>query len=180
MITTKDGNLMVNHTFAEIESQPTIWPEAVQIIADQAAAIRSLWQRGNCDSLIFVGCGSTHYLAIAAAETAQMRLGIPARAVPGSAFLLHPKAVMLPDARPLLVTISRSGTTTETIEAARIFRERYGDHVLAISCYSDRALNAEANLTLAIPAAQEQSLAQTRSFSSMLLLAEGSDLHPGR
>jgi glucosamine--fructose-6-phosphate aminotransferase (isomerizing) len=75
--------------------------------------------------------------------------------------------------RPLLVTISRSGSTTESVKAAQVFRKRFGDHVIAISCYDDRILNAEAALTLAAVDGQEISIAQTRSFSSMLVLAEG-------
>ena len=71
------------------------------------------------------------------------------------------------------MTISRSAATTETVQAAQAFRQRFGPHVLTLSCYDDKPLNQEAALSLAATAGQEVSVAQTRSFSSMLVLAEG-------
>jgi glucosamine--fructose-6-phosphate aminotransferase (isomerizing) len=59
------------------------------------------------------------------------------------------------------------------VQAARLFKNRYGPHILTLSCYDDKPLNQEAALTLAATAGQEESVAQTRSFSSMLALAEG-------
>jgi glucosamine--fructose-6-phosphate aminotransferase (isomerizing) len=160
------------HTYREISTQSTAWASALQVLEAQADNLRRLWQ--GHDSLIFTGCGSTHYLALSAASFAQSQLRVYARGVPASELLLHPESVFVPGKRPLLVTVSRSAATTETVEAARQFRAIYGDQsVLALSCYDDQPLNAEAALTLAVPEAQEVSLAQTRSFASMLLLAEG-------
>jgi glutamine---fructose-6-phosphate transaminase (isomerizing) len=161
------------HTFTEIQTQADAWQDALKTLVNQQNSIRQMWERGNYDTVIFTGCGSTYYLALSAANLTQGLLHVPTRGVPASELLLHPDSIYPPNSRPLLVTISRSAATSETVQAARAFRGRYGDHVLAISCYEDRELNVEAGLTLAIPAGQEQSLAQTRSFASMLVVAEG-------
>jgi glucosamine--fructose-6-phosphate aminotransferase (isomerizing) len=52
------------------------------------------------------------------------------------------------------------------------FREVKGGAVLAVSCYPESDLVEMADFALLAPDAQEQSIAQTRSFSSMFVLAQ--------
>jgi len=160
------------HTYNEIHSQTAAWQDALQSVNTHRDTIQRLWQNGGYDDILFTGCGSTHYLSSSAGNFAQGKLGILSRGVPASELLLHPESVYVPNTRPLLVAISRSAATSETIQAAQAFRAKHGDHVIVISCYDDQPLNAEATLNISIPAAKEISLAQTRSFSSMLVAAE--------
>ncbi|MBZ0291682.1 MAG: SIS domain-containing protein [Anaerolineae bacterium] len=159
-------------TETEIASQVDAWKDALQSVIAQEAAITRFWNDGGFDYIICTGCGSTHYLAQTAAQCIQEETGISARGVPASELLFHP-SVYLPGKRPLLVTISRSGSTTETVQAAKAFRERFGSGVIVISCYADKPLNELADLSLVAEAGQEISVAQTRSFSAMLLMAQG-------
>jgi glucosamine--fructose-6-phosphate aminotransferase (isomerizing) len=53
------------------------------------------------------------------------------------------------------------------VEAVRAFRASLGEEVLVITNYGERTLAGLGALTIAIPAGQEQSIAQTRSFASM-------------
>ena len=161
------------HTQTEIATQVDAWTNAVDVIKSNEAAIRSFWRNGGYDTVIFTGCGSTHYLSMIAANYMQSTTGIAARAVPASELIFHPEAIYAKNSKPLLVTISRSAETTETVRAARAFKDQYGDHVVTIANYGDRPLNEFATLELIAPAGQEQSVAQTRSFSAMTVLAEG-------
>jgi glucosamine--fructose-6-phosphate aminotransferase (isomerizing) len=74
--------------------------------------------------------------------------------------------------RYLLVAISRSGTTTETIRAVEQFKKENRGQVLAISNY-DEELSRLADVNIVIPKGQEESVAQTRSFASMYVAATG-------
>lgn len=139
----------------------------------RSEAVKALWNTGNFDRVLFTGCGSTHYLALAAAALFQQLMGIDARAYPASEIALLPDFVFLPKSRPLLIAVSRSGETTETIEAMRVFRERTNNPVIAVTCKSSSALSLQANLSFSIDEAQETSLAQTRSFASMLIVVQG-------
>ena len=161
-----------SHTFTEITSQPVIWNEAVAAFQQQAEALKALWTEGGYDRVLFTGCGSTHYLAVAGAALFQQFTGINSRAYPASEIALLPDFVFLPQSKPLLITISRSGETTETIQAVRVFRERTGNPVISVTCASDSTLAKQADLSFAIDAAQETSVAQTRSFASMLIVVE--------
>ena len=105
------------HTWREIQSQPEAWAAALDLLRAHAAELRTLAQAGRYDSVIFTGCGSPYYLALAAAATFQELTGRPARGVPASEIWLNPRAALADGGRALLVTLSRSGETTETIRA---------------------------------------------------------------
>jgi glucosamine--fructose-6-phosphate aminotransferase (isomerizing) len=53
-----------------------------------------------------------------------------------------------------------------------MYRKRGGQDVLCVTCYADRPLAAQATHTVVAQDAQEESVAQTRSFTSMLLLTQ--------
>ncbi len=158
------------HTLREILSQPSAWSAALRAFEERQAEMLGLWAAADFDQVIVTGCGSTYYLSLAAAQLLRQS-GVDARAVPASELLLRPAAVCLPGMRYLLLTISRSGTTTETVRAQENFAMA-GGTVICITCDSGSPLAQSADLAVAIDAAQERSVAQTRSFSSMLVLAQ--------
>jgi len=161
------------YTYHEIVSQAEAW-EATLFAAAEAADLGP-WLAKPRTQVAFTGCGSTYYLSLAAAATWQAVTGSQSRAFPASELWLHPE-VVLPRSPSLLVAISRSAETTETLRAAEVYRQRVDDDVLAISCYAGRPLVASAQRALVARGAEEHSVAQTRSFSSMLLLAESAAL----
>jgi glutamine---fructose-6-phosphate transaminase (isomerizing) len=148
------------HTYNEIRTQTEAWSQAVEI----ATGI-PLPKENDYDQVLFTGCGSTYYLSIAAAALYQELTACPGRAVPAGELLLNPGTV-LTNQKTLLVAISRSGTTTETLRAVEQFKARKGGDVLVISNYEE-ALSNLADVNIVIPKGQEQSVAQTRSFASM-------------
>ena len=158
------------HTLREILSQPAAWSAALRAFEERRAEMLDLWAAAEFDQVIVTGCGSTYYLSLAAAQLLRQS-GVDAQAVPASELLLRPAAVCLPGVRYLLLTISRSGTTTETVRAQENFALA-GGTVICISCDSGSPLAQSADLAIAIDAAQERSVAQTRSFSSMLVLVQ--------
>jgi glucosamine--fructose-6-phosphate aminotransferase (isomerizing) len=156
--------MTVHYTYTEITSQTAAWENALAVSLAQASALKTL--TGRYDQVIFTGCGSTYYLSLAGAALYQSLTGVTARAVPGSELLLNTATVMAKGARYLLVAVSRSGTTTETVRAVEKFKREGHGEVVVISNY-DTTLSQFADVNLIIPAGQEQSIAQTRSFASM-------------
>lgn len=159
-------------TYREIMSQIDAWKDALQTILAKQADILKLWQQGQYEHIVVTGCGSTYYLALTAASLLQAKTGVFARAVPASELLLHPESIYVANKRTLLITVSRSGVTTETVQVAQDFVAQKRGDVMAVSCYSDKPLNLSATLNLVAHQGQEVSVAQTRSFSSMLVMIE--------
>jgi glutamine---fructose-6-phosphate transaminase (isomerizing) len=158
-----------HHTWREIQSQPEAWAAALDLLRAHADELRALAQAGRYDSVIFTGCGSPYYLALAAAATFQELTGRPARGVPASEIWLNPRAALPDGGRALLVALSRSGETTETLRAVAAFRAAGRGDVLTLSCYPGRPLTTLGDLNLVLPSGQEQSMAQTRAFSVLYL-----------
>ena len=158
------------HTWQEILSQPQTWRATLDAFAAVRPALEDFLDRAGLHQIAVVGCGSTHYLAQAAAAILTHRAGTPAHAFPSSEVWLYPGVLLA--GRTLLLTVSRSGTTTETLRALERFRAAGGGPALAVSCYPDSPLVQRADLALVTPSAQERSVAQTRSFTSMLLLTQ--------
>jgi glucosamine--fructose-6-phosphate aminotransferase (isomerizing) len=161
-----------DHTRREIQTQAEAWRDAHNAVLAAADQITALWEHHTFDYIVVTGCGSTHYLAMTAASLLQSATGEIVRASPASELLLNPQSVY-GRGRPLLIAISRSGATTETIQAVQEFKNHHHGDVIVISCYDDKPLNALATLNLVARAGQEIGIAQTRSFSSMLVMAEG-------
>jgi len=159
------------HTHAEILSQPQAWEQALEVTRSQKDRIRQIWNEHPRIRVLFTGCGSTYYLSLAAASLFQGLTGRAARALPASELILYPDTVYESDTKFVLVAISRSGTTTETVAAVQRFKTAYRGPVAAITNYTDTPLTAAADLSITIPAGQEQSVAQTRSFASMYVAA---------
>jgi len=163
------------HTFEEIAAQPTAWADALADVKGKAAAIQALFSEHEFREVIFTGCGSTHYLSLAAARAFQGLTSIRAWGLPASELLLFPKTSYGPR-ETLLVAVSRSGETTETVRAVQAFRKERKAPVVVITCYPRSALArqvAETGILLVARQGQEKSIAQTRSFASMLVAAQG-------
>jgi glutamine---fructose-6-phosphate transaminase (isomerizing) len=152
-------------TYREIKSQTQAWAQALEL-----AKTMSLPDAAQYEQVIFTGCGSTYYLSVVAAALYQELTGRAARAVPASELLLNPQIVVQDNISQLLVAISRSGTTTETVRAVEKFKAEKRGNVVAISNYNE-ALSHLADVKIVIDKGQEESMAQTRSFASMFVVA---------
>lgn len=151
-------------TYREIKSQIGAWQDALGV-----ANRVSLPAARQYNQVVFTGCGSTYYLSLVAAALYQELTGCTARAIAGGELLLNPQTV-LTDGKTLLVAVSRSGTTTETVKAVEKFKAEKRGEVVVISNY-DEMLSRLANVNIVISKGQEESIAQTRSFASMFVAA---------
>jgi len=151
-------------TYREIKSQMGAWIQAFEMTRQA-----SLPDPENYEQVLFTGCGSTYYLSLAAATLHQELTGRAARAVPAGELLLNSQMILTKQ-KSLLVAISRSGTTTETVKAIEKFKQEKRGDVVVISNY-DAALSQLADIKIVIPKGQEESVAQTRSFASMYVAA---------
>lgn len=159
------------HTLREIMSQPEAWQEALAAFDAEERRLHAWLASSAFDAIIVTGCGSTYYLALTAACLLR-QAGLNALACPASELLLHRGSVCPPGQKALLLSISRSGTTSETVRAQAKFKSDIGGPVLTVTCDRGSPLAQNADLAISIDGAQEDSVAQTRSFSSMLVAVQ--------
>ena len=154
-----------HYTKTEIQSQPEAWVDAIRAVNIIKREILALISN-DFDQILFTGCGSTYYLSLSAAALYQELSGRISRGIPASELLLNSKTVM-GHGKTLLIAVSRSGSTTETVRAVEQFRREKRGPVIAITNYGDQPLASLADLAVVIEKGQEKSVAQTRSFASM-------------
>jgi glutamine---fructose-6-phosphate transaminase (isomerizing) len=156
------------HTLLEILSQPTCWKHSLRDLRGNRKLEAIAQQVAGSREWIFVGCGSSYYVAQSAAMTMTELAGVRTRAVPASELLLFPELVLTagPEITPVL--ISRSGRTSEVLRVAEYFADRQ-IVTIGISCAAGQALEKLVSAAIVLPEADEQSTVMTRSFTSMLL-----------
>lgn len=166
------GNEGGVRTYEEILAQFDSWEAAIKDVLNKAQYLKEHFQRKGFAEAIFTGCGSSYYSSLTAATVFQTLTGIRARGLPASELFLFPSSFLVKTNCTLLLAISRSGETTETIRAVQTFREQCNGNVLAVSCYESSGLASECDISLIAREAKEKSIVQTRSFTTMLLMLE--------
>jgi glucosamine--fructose-6-phosphate aminotransferase (isomerizing) len=155
-------------TLAEILSQPACWARCLDQLAGSTALDNYCTLLNKSSEVLFIGCGSSYYLALAAAATWSEVTGMSARALPASELLLYPELALDHAERPGAVVFSRSGRTSEALQAATMLSERRIP-TLGISCATGQKLETLVSRALVLPEADENSTVMTRSFTSMLI-----------
>jgi glutamine---fructose-6-phosphate transaminase (isomerizing) len=164
-------------TRSEILSQTDVWYEALDVVENNKGELCEVIS-ADYEQVLFTGCGSTYYLSLAAAALFQEMTGRVSRAIPAGELLLN-ETTALTNGKTLLVAISRSGSTTETVRAVQNFKAQKRGPVVAITNYGQEPLAGLADVGLVIEKGQEASVAQTRSFSSMYVAAAAMSLFAG-
>lgn len=158
-------------TLQEILNQPEAWQSAREILDGSRKDLLTFWKKNRFDHFIFTGCGSTYYLSLSAAALLQETTGVCCKALPASELWLNPGALPA-KGKLLVIAISRSGETTETVKACGQFKKSKRGKLLTLSCYPDQPLAKMGDFNLVLPSGQEQSIAQTRAFSTLFLACE--------
>ncbi|MFH1513957.1 MAG: SIS domain-containing protein, partial [bacterium] len=154
-------------TLKEILSQPETWEKTLTYLSKNN--VSSLPKPSDYDAVIFTGCGSTYYLSIWAARSMQRIQGVIAKALPASELWYSAEVWMRPYKNVLLVAVSRSGETSETLQAVKRFNDLGIGKSISITCYPDSKLPKLTHQSIIVPAGQERGIAQTRSFSNLML-----------
>ena len=163
-----NNNKQGKQTLAEIFSQPQCWSASLGKLA-RGAELRAAVQLARPGAeWLFVGCGTSYYLAQSAASSFN-HLNLPAQAVPASDLLLYPGLTLHAGRHYVPVVISRSGRTSEAVRAARMLEKDHNLRSIAITCADGQPLESECTVTLKLLDADDQSTVMTRSFTSMLL-----------
>ncbi|MFB0515546.1 MAG: SIS domain-containing protein [Candidatus Neomarinimicrobiota bacterium] len=164
---------MAGITLEEILSQPGVWQKALATLSDDHEVLQQyLHQSANLET-VFIGCGTSYYLALSAARLYSLVTGQRSRASAASEVLFFPETIMPGNGHSCMpVMISRSGATTEIVRATEEIKSRVGDIVTGVSCRPESEMIRSCRFRFVIPAADEKSVVMTRSFTSMLLLIQ--------
>ncbi|WP_308639608.1 SIS domain-containing protein [Paenibacillus silvisoli] len=154
-------------TYGEIKSQYAALQQTYDYMLRNRAAIEEFVRSQGKSSVTFIGCGSSYTLSVSAAFSFRLRAGLPASALAGGDLLLNADAYAPLLRDTLLIAPSRSGTTSEIVEAVRLLKAGGDAPVLALSCVEGSALADIADFTLSLPWAFDHSVCQTRTVTNL-------------
>ncbi|WML49082.1 SIS domain-containing protein [Neobacillus sp. PS3-34] len=151
------------YTFDEIISQPTALEKTYKIL-------NQFEVQADKEDLIylFTGCGTSYYLAISASRYFQAVTGKVALAIPASEIFMFSNQVFAPGKKYKLIAISRSGTTSEIIQALKHIEGNEQVTTLAVTCNGDTDMVRLSNESISLDHINEKSVVMTQSFTNML------------
>jgi fructoselysine-6-P-deglycase FrlB-like protein len=147
----------MNITTLEIESQPDVWRRSLDLLDD---ATRMLTRRG--ERVLVIGCGTSAFVA----ESFALLREQAGFGETDAAYASEPRPWRPYDA---VIGITRSGTTTEVIDALRGLPE--GVRKVVVTGVADSPAARLADEVLLLDFADERSVVQTRFPTTFLFLA---------
>ena len=107
-----------------------------------------------------VACGTASYAALVGAAALEAWTGLPARVTVGSEFRYSPPPL---DGKTLVIAVTQSGETADTIAPTRYARER-GCPIVAVTNTVGSAITREADAVLFLQAGPEIAVAASKTF----------------
>ncbi len=157
-----------NYTYNEIESQIDSWKDIYDGIVGPGAGAGPDLLSKDYDKIVFFGCGTSYNLAMAASFFTNTVSDFDSIAVPSAELYLSGETYISSSKKYLLVGFSRSGETTETIEAVEKYKGQKNIDTFAFTCRDKNSLIDVSGGHYVCRKAFEKSVAMTKSFSSML------------
>jgi glucosamine--fructose-6-phosphate aminotransferase (isomerizing) len=111
-----------------------------------------------------VACGSAYYAALVGAAALEAWTGLPARATVGSEFRYSPPPL---DGKTLVIAVTQSGETADTIAPTRHARER-GCPIVAVTNTVGSAITREADAVVFLQAGPEIAVAASKTFTTQV------------
>ncbi|MBP1704922.1 MAG: glutamine--fructose-6-phosphate transaminase [Chloroflexi bacterium] len=111
-----------------------------------------------------VACGTAYHASLVGAAALQAWTGLPARATVGSEFRYSPPPL---DPTTLVIAVSQSGETADTIAPTRYAREQ-GCPIVAVTNTVGSAITREAEAVLFLQAGPEIAVAASKTFTTQV------------
>ncbi len=167
------------YTAREISEQPELWLKSFVLFnslkSELSEYLRKLKKFDNL-KIIFTGAGTSAYIGEALSPVFGKNFGVFSKAVPTTDIVTHPDLYFRTETPTLLVSFARSGNSPESIKAVELGNKIVKNIFhLVITCNEEGNLakiisGSENNFLYLLPnEANDQSLAMTGSFTSMLL-----------
>lgn len=161
-----------HYMYKEIVEQPIILSDTLMgnihnnAVLDSTFGLKSTEIFNKLKSIQFVACGSSYHAALVAKYWIEKWVGIPCVVSIASEFRMQRPIVL---DNMLLVTISQSGETADTLAAVRLAKDFHYLAILAICNVPHSSLAREADLVMHTRAGAEIGVASTKAFLTQLL-----------
>jgi glucosamine--fructose-6-phosphate aminotransferase (isomerizing) len=156
-----------HHMIKEIHEQPEAFRQILTNTRKSIGQIaRAAWKSTHPERFYLVGCGSSYYAAMIPAFYYEYDLGLEGRAIPSSEFVWHGPGKASHSS--MLIALSRSGKTSESVEAIRKAKKAKIPTV-AVTSDPTSTMSKECDYNLDTGVPDEQSVIMTKTFTGSAL-----------
>lgn len=154
----------------EIHEQPRALSDTLQELVTSGIQPALFGPEGesalaSIERITFLACGTSYHAALTARYWIEALAGIPCNAEIASEYRYR---TSVPDPKTLIVTISQSGETADTLSALKHAQNLGHPYSLAICNVSESALVRESGLNFITRAGPEIGVASTKAFTTQL------------
>ncbi|WP_157314172.1 isomerizing glutamine--fructose-6-phosphate transaminase [Chitinibacter sp. GC72] len=157
-----------HHMLAEIQSQPvTLAAQVDKYKAEQVFPKPLLAKLAGIHSVTLLASGSSFHAAMIASYWFETLAGLKTQVELASEYRYRD---IHPDSHELVIAISQSGETADTVEALRLAQQKGHPETIALCNAADSTLTTLTDHTLLTNSGAELSVSSTKSFTAQLLL----------
>lgn len=172
------------HTTKEIHRQPAVWQELVSSIFSQQETYKkfltTIYKKHTSVRVILTGAGTSAFVGdtLLPELLRQNKRNVQFESVPTTDIVSNPTTYFQKETPTILVSFARSGNSPESVATVSLGKAIVADfYQIVITCNKDGQLanniqnHANGIMILMPERANDQSLAMTSSFTSMLIAA---------
>lgn len=161
-------------TEKEILDTPNALKQTYSYVCERSEEIEAFFKNSN-RKFTFFGCGSSYMLSKGAATLFASYENTSAAAIAAGEYLVDPDFWKETVRDSVVVTISRSGKTSEMVKAVKHIKENLGCKVISISMKDNNDIMPMSQLNITLDWCYDNSVCQTRTvtnlYTAVLLLA---------
>ena len=156
----------------EIHEQPRAVADTIEGVIDGGVDVDGLFGKGArevfaaVDSVLVLASGTSHYAGLVARQWIEGLARVPCGVELGHEYRYRET---IPNPRQLVVTVSQSGETLDTMEALKRARELGHDHTLSICNVRESAIPRASRFVFYTRAGAEIGVASTKAFTTQLV-----------
>lgn len=162
-------------TEQEILDTPRALERTCTYFEEKSEEVKAFFAKHPQKKFAFFGCGSSYMLAKSTAALFHSLPGTSACAVPAGDYIVDPVSWREAVRDSIIVTLSRSGRTSEIVRAANHIKNTSGCPIVSISTQEKNDVSPMCDLDLVLDWCYDRSVCQTRTvtnlYAATLLLA---------
>lgn len=158
-------------TETEILDTPQALAKTYQYFLDNEKKMDAFFKEHTQRKFTILGCGSSYMLAKGAAVQFASLGDTTARAIPAGDYIVNPDFWKETVRDSIVITLSRSGRTSEVVWAVEHIRKHLGCPVISICAEEENELSHQCDLELALTWCYDKSVCQTRTVTNFYAAA---------
>lgn len=154
-------------TESEILDTPKALEKTCGYFDENEKRIDEFFEKYPLRKFTFLGCGSSYMLSESAATLFSSVRNTAARAIPAGDYIVDPDFWYETVKDSVVVTLSRSGRTSEVVWAVEKIKETAGCPIISVCAKEENDLTALSDLELMLPWCYDESVCQTRTVTNL-------------